>query len=144
MRVLVQRSGKSFVKVNDKTVGEIDQGLVLFVGFTEGDSIDTVCALAKKVVQLRIFPDENDVMNRSILDFGGSILSISQFTLYGDASKGNRPSYIKAMKGENAIKLYQIFNDELKKYVNVETGIFGADMNVFIENIGPTTILMER
>ena len=83
-------------------------------------------------------------MNKSIIDFGGSILSISQFTLYGDVSKGNRPSYIKAMKGENAIKLYETFNDELKKYVNVETGVFGADMDVFIENIGPTTILMER
>ena len=83
-------------------------------------------------------------MNKSILDFGGSILSISQFTLYGDVSKGNRPSYIKAMKGDDAIKLYEAFNDELKKYVAVETGVFGADMDVCIENIGPTTILMER
>ena len=144
MRVLVQRSGKSSVKVDGKTVGKIDQGLVLLVGFTEGDSLDTIQTLAKKVVHLRIFPDENDVMNKSVLDYGGSILSISQFTLYGDTSKGNRPSYIKAMKGDDAIKLYEAFNDELKKYVAVETGVFGADMDVCIENIGPTTILMER
>ena len=144
MRVLVQRSGKSSVKVDGKTVGEINQGLVLLVGFTEGDSLEIICTMAKKIVQLRIFPDENDIMNKSSLDFGGSILSVSQFTLYGDTSKGNRPSYIKAMKGENAINLYESFNNELKKYVNVATGIFGADMNVFIENIGPTTILMER
>ncbi len=144
MRILVQRSGKSSVKVDGKTVGKIEQGLVLLVGFTEGDSLDTIQTLAKKVVHLRIFPDENDVMNKSILDYGGSILSISQFTLYGDTSKGNRPSYIKAMKGDDAIKLYEAFNDELKKYVAVETGVFGADMDVCIENIGPTTILMER
>ena len=144
MRILVQRSGKSSVKVDGKTVGKIEQGLVLLVGFTEGDSLDTIQTLAKKVVHLRIFPDENDVMNKSILDYGGSILSISQFTLYGDTSKGNRPSYIKAMKGDDAIKLYEVFNDELKKYVAVETGVFGADMDVCIENIGPTTILMER
>ena len=144
MRILVQRSGKSSVKVDGKTVGKIDQGLVLLVGFTEGDSLDTIQTLAKKIVHLRIFPDENDVMNKSILDYGGSILSISQFTLYGDTSKGNRPSYIKAMKGDDAIKLYEAFNDELKKYVAVETGVFGADMDVCIENIGPTTILMER
>ena len=144
MRVLVQRSGKSSVKVDGKTVGEINQGLVLLVAFTEGDSLEIIRTMAKKIVQLRIFPDENDIMNKSILDFGGSILSVSQFTLYGDTSKGNRPSYIKAMKGENAINLYESFNNELKKYVNVATGIFGADMNVFIENIGPTTILMER
>ena len=144
MRVLVQRSGKSSVKVDGKTVGKIDQGLVLLVGFTEGDSLDTIQTLAKKIVHLRIFPDENDVMNKSILDYGGSILSISQFTLYGDTSKGNRPSYIKAMKGDDAIMLYEAFNDELKKYVAVETGVFGADMDVCIENIGPTTILMER
>lgn len=144
MRILAQRSGKSSVKVDGKTVGKIDQGLVLLVGFTEGDSLDTIQTLAKKIVHLRIFPDENDVMNKSILDYGGSILSISQFTLYGDTSKGNRPSYIKAMKGDDAIKLYEAFNDELKKYVAVETGVFGADMDVCIENIGPTTILMEK
>jgi len=144
MRVLVQRSGKSSVVVDGKTVGSIDQGLVLLVGFTEGDDLSKIEHLAKKVVNLRIFPDENDVMNKSILDFGGSILSISQFTLYADTAKGNRPSYIKAMKNDQATELYDLFNKELEKYVSVSTGVFGADMDVNITNIGPTTILLEK
>ena len=144
MRVLVQRSGKSSVVVDGETVGSIDQGLVLLVGFTEGDDLSKIEYLAKKVVNLRIFPDENDVMNKSILDYGGSILSISQFTLYADTHKGNRPSYIEALRGEESTKLYDLFNEELRKYVNVETGRFGADMIVNITNIGPTTILLER
>ena len=144
MRVLVQRTGKSNVVVDDKVVGKISDGLVLLVGFTEGDGPEQIEYLAKKVVNLRIFPDENDVMNKSILDFGGSILSISQFTLYADTKKGNRPSYINALGGEEATKLYDLFNQELRKYVSVEEGIFGADMTVSITNIGPTTILLER
>ena len=144
MRVLVQRSGKSSVVVDGKTVGSIEQGLVLLVGFTEGDDLSKIEHLAKKVVNLRIFPDENDVMNKSILDFGGSILSISQFTLYADTAKGNRPSYIKAMKNDQATELYDLFNKELEKYVSVSTGVFGADMDVNITNIGPTTILLEK
>ena len=144
MRVLVQRSGPSNVVVNHKTIGKIDDGLVLLVGFTEGDGIEQISYLAKKVVNLRIFPDENGVMNKSILDFGGSILSISQFTLYADTQKGNRPSYINALGGEQATSLYDLFNEELGKYVSVETGKFGADMVVSITNIGPTTILLER
>ena len=144
MRVLVQRSGESKVTVNDKATGEIRNGLVLLVGFTEGDGIEQIEYLAKKVVNLRIFPDENDVMNKSILDYGGSILSISQFTLYADSSKGNRPSYINAMSGEKATKLYDLFNEELRKYVPVETGIFGEHMIVSITNIGPITILLEK
>ncbi len=144
MRVLVQRSGESSVSVNHKIVGQISQGLVLFVGFTDGDSRDEIQYLAKKVVNLRIFPDEDGVMNKSLLDYGGSILSISQFTLYADTQKGNRPSYIRAMKGEESIHLYDLFNEELRKYADVETGIFGADMDVSITNIGPTTILLER
>ena len=144
MRVLVQRSGKSSVVVDGETVGSIDQGLVLLVGFTEGDDLSKIEYLAKKVVNLRIFPDENDVMNKSILDFGGSILSISQFTLYADTAKGNRPSYIKAMKNDQATELYDLFNKELEKYVSVSTGVFGADMDVNITNIGPTTILLEK
>ena len=144
MRVLVQRSEKSSVDVDNKTVGKIDNGLVLLVGFTEGDDIEKIKYLAKKVVNLRIFDDEDGVMNKSILDVGGKILSISQFTLYADTSKGNRPSYINAMKGENAIKLYDLFNEELKKYIDVEQGIFGAEMVVSITNMGPVTILLER
>ena len=144
MRVLVQRSGKSKVEIDNKVNGKIDGGLVLFVGFTEGDGKEQIEYLAKKVVNLRIFPDENDVMNKSILDYGGDILSISQFTLYADTSKGNRPSYIKALRGEESTKLYDMFNEELRKYCHVETGIFGADMIVSITNIGPTTIMLER
>ena len=144
MRVLVQRSGKRDVVIDKKVKGKTDGGLVLLVGFTEGDDLSKIEYLAKKVVNLRIFPDENDVMNKSILEYGGSILSISQFTLYADTSKGNRPSYIKALRGEESTKLYDLFNEELKKYVEVETGEFGADMIVNITNIGPTTILLER
>ena len=144
MRVLVQRSGKASVTVDGKIVGKIDSGLVLLVGFTEGDSIDNIEYLAKRVANLRIFPDENDVMNKSILDFGGEILSISQFTLYADTKKGNRPSYIQALGGEEASKLYDLFNQEMASYVHVETGVFGADMDVNLTNIGPTTIMLER
>lgn len=144
MRVLVQRSGKSSVTVDGKITGKTDGGLVLFVGFTEGDDLEKIEYLAKKVVNLRIFDDENGVMNKSILDYGGSILSISQFTLYADTKKGNRPSYVAALRGEESTKLYDLFNEELRKYVEVETGIFGADMIVNITNIGPTTIMLER
>lgn len=144
MRVLVQRSGKSSVSVSSKVVGKIDSGLVLFVGFTEGDDISNINYLVKKVLNLRIFPDENGVMNKSILDYGGSILSISQFTLYADTKKGNRPSYINALSGEYSSKLYDEFNKVLSESIHVETGIFGADMEVSITNIGPTTIMLER
>lgn len=144
MRVLVQRSGPSKVEVDNKIIGKIDEGLVLLVGFSENDTRDKIEYLTKKIVNLRIFPDHEGVMNKSILDYGGEILSISQFTLYADTSKGNRPSYINALKGDEAIKLYELFNEELKKYVKVQTGQFGADMTVQITNIGPTTIMLER
>lgn len=144
MKVLVQRSGKSSVSISSKVVGKIDSGLVLFVGFTEGDDISNINYLVKKVLNLRIFPDENGVMNKSILDYGGSILSISQFTLYADTKKGNRPSYINALSGEYSSKLYDEFNKVLSESIHVETGIFGADMEVDITNIGPTTIMLER
>lgn len=144
MKVLVQRSGKSSVSVSSKVVGKIDSGLVLFVGFTEGDDISNINYLVKKVLNLRIFPDENGVMNKSILDYGGSILSVSQFTLYADTKKGNRPSYINALSGEYSSKLYDEFNKVLSESIHVETGIFGADMEVDITNIGPTTIMLER
>ena len=144
MRVLVQRSNEASVTVDNKVIGKIPNGLVVFVGFTEGDGIEQIKYLARKVANLRIFPDENDVMNKSILDYGGEVLSISQFTLYGDAIQGNRPSYIKALNGEKSIALYDMFNEELRKYVPVETGQFGADMLVSITNVGPTTIFIER
>ena len=144
MRALVQRSGKSSVVVEGKTIGKTDSGMVVLVGFTEGDNQEKIEYMAKKIVNLRIFDDENGVMNKSILDYGGSILSISQFTLYADTKKGNRPSYINAMGGEDAIKLYESFNKELEKYVHVETGKFGAEMTVNITNDGPITIMLEK
>lgn len=143
MKVLVQRSLKSSVSVDNIVVGSIDSGLVLFVGFTHKDTIEDIDYLIKKIVNLRIFDDENGIMNKSILDVGGSILSISQFTLYADTKKGNRPSYINAMNGEDSIKLYDEFNNRLSKFVNVEKGIFGADMKVNILNDGPVTIMLE-
>ena len=144
MKALVQRSLESSVKVDNKIVGKIDKGLVLLVGFTEGDNIKDIEYIAKKVVNLRIFDDEDGVMNKSLLDSGGSIISISQFTLYADSKKGNRPSYIKALKSNEALPLYEEFNNKLKEYnVNVETGIFGADMKVNITNDGPITIILE-
>lgn len=143
MRVVVQRSKYSKVEVDSKLVNEISLGLVLLVGFTEGDSEKEIEKIAKKIVNLRIFDDENGVMNKSVLDVGGQILSISQFTLYGDATKGNRPSYIKALNGKEAIKLYESFNMELNKYVKTLSGVFGADMEVSILNDGPVTILLE-
>lgn len=144
MRVLVQRSGEASVTVDGKEIGKIDQGLVVFVGFTDSDTVAEVEYLAKKIVNLRIFPDDNGVMNKSILDYGGKILSVSQFTLYADCKKGNRPSYIEAMNNHEAIYFYELFNEELRKYIEVETGEFGADMVVNITNIGPTTIWLER
>lgn len=143
MRILVQRSLKSSVCVNNEIVGKIDKGLVLLVGFTHTDTSEDIDYLVKKVINLRIFDDENGVMNKSVLDISGSILSISQFTLYANSKKGNRPSYIDAMGGDNAKKLYDEFNNKLKEYLNVETGIFGADMKVNITNDGPVTILLE-
>ena len=144
MRLIVQRSKNSSVSINSKVVGKISSGLVVLVGFTHTDTIKDIDYCIRKLVNLRIFDDDNGVMNKSVLDVGGSILSISQFTLYADTKKGNRPSYIKALGGEDAIKLYDMFNEELGKYVHVETGEFGADMIVNISNIGPTTIMLER
>lgn len=143
MRVLVQRSLNSKVTVSGKVTGEIDKGLVLLVGFTEGDSEKEIDYLVNKTLNLRIFDDENGVMNKSLLDTGGSILSISQFTLYAETNKGKRPSYVKALGSEEASKLYDLFNEKLREHVRVETGIFGADMLVSIQNDGPITILLE-
>ena len=143
MKVLVQRSLKSNVSVNNKIVGSIDKGLVLFVGFTKNDTLENIEYLVKKIINMRIFDDENGIMNKSILDIKGKILSISQFTLYADTKKGNRPSYINALNSEEASILYDKFNQELKKYIDVETGIFGSDMKVNITNDGPVTIMLE-
>ena len=126
MRVVVQRSLDSKVEVNKKIIGSINNGLVLLVGFTEGDDEAIIDKMVKKIVNLRIFDDLDGVMNKSIIDVKGEILSISQFTLYANAKKGNRPSYIDALGGDKAILLYDLFNNKLREYVNVETGEFGA------------------
>lgn len=145
MRVLVQRCDKALVRVNDKVVGSINKGLMILVGFTGGDNFDTIKYMTDKVVNLRVFDDENGIMNKSLLDKSYSILSVSQFTLYGDASKGRRPSYVNALNGSLAKPLYDKFNEELRKYgIKVETGIFGADMKVELINDGPVTIMLER
>ena len=144
MKLLIQRSKKSKVLVDNKIVGEIEKGLVVLVGFTHKDTIDDIKRLTKKLINLRIFDDDNHIMNKSILDVKGQILSISQFTLYADCKKGNRPSYINSMKANEAKKLYELFNEEIKKYnIHLETGIFQSDMLVEISNDGPVTIILE-
>lgn len=145
MRIVVQRCEEASVKVDNKIVGKIAKGLMLLVGFTEGDTSNEIDYMVDKVINLRIFDDESGIMNKSLIDTGGSILSVSQFTLYGDASKGRRPSYVKALSGEKAIVLYNEFNQKLKdKNIHVETGIFGAEMKVSLINDGPITILLEK
>jgi D-tyrosyl-tRNA(Tyr) deacylase len=144
MKVVVQRVKSSSVKVDSKIVGSIDKGLLVLVGFTHDDNIDKIKWMVNKIVNLRIFDDEEGVMNKSVLDIGGSILSVSQFTLYADANKGNRPSYINAMKQEDASSYYDIFNEELKSRINTQTGIFRADMQVELINDGPITIIIEK
>ena len=144
MKVVVQRVKHSSVKVNNETVGSIDKGLLVLVGFTNGDDIDKIDWMVNKIINLRIFDDENGIMNKSVLDVDGSILSVSQFTLYADANKGNRPSYINAMKQDEASRFYDIFNEKLKSKINTETGIFRSDMQVELINDGPVTIIIEK
>ncbi len=143
MRVVVQKCQYSSVTVDDEVVGEIKEGLNVLVGFTQGDTLKDIEYCVRKIVNLRIFDDEEGIMNKSVLDVGGEILSISQFTLYGSVKKGNRPSYVEALNGEQALLLYNKFNEMLRQYVNVETGVFGAQMEVKIHNDGPTTILID-
>lgn len=145
MKVLVQRVLSSNVKVDNKVVGSINNGLLLFVGFTLNDTSKEIDYMVDKVINLRIFDDEKGIMNKSLLEVNGSILSISQFTLYADSTKGRRPSYINALNGDKAIVLYDEFNRKLKdKNIKVETGIFGADMQVELINDGPITIMLEK
>ncbi len=143
MRVLIQRVNFANVKVNEQIVGEIKRGYLLFVGFTNGDDLSDVNKLANKIVNLRIFSDEQGKINKSLGDVGGSILSISQFTLYAKLD-GRRPSFSNALSFNEAKELYEKFNGELSRCgFNVEKGIFGADMKVFLENDGPFTIWMD-
>ena len=145
MKVVVQKVLSSSVSVNDEVVGKIDKGLMVLVGFTEGDNISNIDYIVKKIVNITIIEDKKDVMNLSLLDVGGAILSASQFTLYGDCSKGNRPSYVKSLNKDSAKVLYELFNKRLRdKGVLVEEGIFHADMKVSLINDGPTTIIIEK
>ena len=145
MRVVLQRCLEGQVSVLGNVVGKINNGLVLLVGFTEGDSSSIIDYMVDKIINLRIFDDENGVMNKSLLDVGGSILSISQFTLYADTRKGRRPSYVKALNGDKASLLYDEFNNKVKNNnIKIEKGIFGADMKVSLINDGPVTIFLER
>lgn len=145
MKVVVQRVKKASVEVNEKIVGKIDNGVLLLVGFTYDDDIEKLKWMARKIVNLRIFDDENGVMNLSLKDVGGSVLSVSQFTLYADPKKGNRPSYVNALNGEEAVILYDKFNEILRNDdIKVETGMFGEEMEVSLVNDGPITIIVEK
>ncbi len=143
MKVVIQRCKKGSVTINNKVYNSIDQGFVILSCFTQDDNSNDIDYIVKKVLNLRIFDDENGVMNKSILEVGGSILSISQFTLYADTKKGNRPSYFKALNGKEAISFYDEFNRKLEAQIDVKTGIFGADMEVSLINDGPVTIIID-
>lgn len=143
MKVVVQRSKNSKVTIDGKVNGSIENGFVLLSSFTDSDTLEIVDKMIDKILNLRIFEDENEKMNLSLLDIGGSILNISQFTLYADCSKGRRPSFVNAMKPDEASKLYDYMNEKLKNLVHTETGIFGADMKVEIYNDGPVTIILD-
>ncbi|AOZ89880.1 D-tyrosyl-tRNA(Tyr) deacylase [Bacillus xiamenensis] len=144
MRLVVQRVTSASVKVEDEVTGAINEGYMVLVGVTHEDTEEDVHDLAEKLVHLRIFEDENGKMNRSLLDVKGSVLSVSQFTLYGDTRKGRRPNFMKAAKPDMANALYECFNETLReKGILVETGRFGAMMDVSLTNSGPVTILMD-
>lgn len=143
MKIVVQRVSQANCSVDNEITGEINTGYLLLVGFGINDDKNTVLKMAEKVSKLRIFEDENGKINKSIYDVDGSILSISQFTLYADCKKGNRPSFTDALGGENAVKLYKYFNDCLRELgLHVEEGKFGADMKISLLNDGPVTIIL--
>ena len=144
MRAVVQRVKKSSVKVDGEIVGAIQNGLNVLIGICKDDTLDDLKYIVDKVINLRIFHDDNDKMNLSVKDINGAILAISQFTLYGDCRKGRRPNFMNAMGGDEAKALYEEFVKMLKESgLKVETGEFGAHMNVEIENDGPVTILLD-
>lgn len=143
MKVVIQRVISSSVTIDKNVYNSINNGLMVLVGFTDGDTSNDIDYIVKKIVNLRIFDDEFGVMNKSILDTSGSILSISQFTLYANTKKGNRPSYKNALKGELSTKLYDEFNEKLNVLVPTKTGIFGDDMKVNLVNDGPVTIIID-
>ncbi|MEI3610109.1 D-aminoacyl-tRNA deacylase [Pseudogracilibacillus sp. SO10305] len=144
MRAVVQRSKYAKVEVKKNIVGQIHHGFVILLGVGENDTEKDVQAIVQKIVHLRIFEDEEGKMNRSLLDVEGSVLSISQFTLYANIRKGRRPSFTKSMHPDEAMRLYERFNDALRKEgIHVETGEFGAMMDVSLTNDGPVTIIVE-
>ncbi|WP_027089391.1 D-aminoacyl-tRNA deacylase [Thomasclavelia saccharogumia] len=144
MRLVIQKVSQSSVKIDGKIVGKIGKGYMVLVGITNGDDKMLVEKMVDKLVNLRIFEDENDKLNLSLLDVNGSILSISQFTLYANCKKGRRPSFIDAAKPNVSSPLYDYFNEVLeKKGVNVERGVFGAMMEVSLINDGPVTIILD-
>ena len=144
MRIVVQRAKQASVRVANEVVGQIENGYVLFVGITHDDSEADAEYLAEKIVHLRVFDDEQGRMNRSLLDVEGVVLSVSQFTLYGDCRKGRRPNFTDAAKSDVAKPLYEYFNSLLReKGVLVKTGVFGAKMEVVLTNDGPVTLLLE-
>ena len=145
MKAVIQRVNRASVEVEGKIVGSCNKGFMILFGAAEGDTQEDAVLMAKKTANLRIFEDENEKMNLSILDIGGEVLAISQFTLLADVKKGNRPSFINALEPIGAEKLYKIFCEELRKngIVKVDEGIFGADMQVSLVNDGPVTILYD-
>jgi D-tyrosyl-tRNA(Tyr) deacylase len=144
MRVVVQRSKSAHVAVEGEVIGRISKGFVLLVGVTHKDTEEDAVYLAEKIANLRIFEDEGEKMNLSLLDVGGEILSVSQFTLYGDCRKGRRPNFMAAARPEQAEQLYELFNRLLReKGITVETGRFGAMMDVELTNDGPVTIIVD-
>ena len=144
MRVVLQRVAHASVTVDGEIIGKIQRGFLLLVGVTHDDAMEDMEYLVRKIVQMRIFEDEEGELNRSIQDIGGEILSVSQFTLYADTKKGNRPSFSKAAPGDVAVEMFEQFNGLLRDTgIPVETGQFGADMKVELLNDGPVTILLD-
>lgn len=145
MRAVIQRVQNASCKVQEEITGEIQQGLLILLGVETRDNEEEAKWLAQKIVNMRIFSDENGLMNKSLMDLGGDILLISQFTLMAQTKKGNRPSFIKAARPEQAIPLYEFFKDEIEKHLGkkVQTGVFGADMKISLLNDGPVTIIMD-
>lgn len=145
MKLVVQRVSQAKVEVNNKIVGKIGKGFLVLFGAGEGDTKEQADFLAEKLCNLRVFADENDKMNLSIKDINGELLVVSQFTLYADCKKGNRPSFVKAAKPDIANELYEYFMDKCRKEVkNIQKGIFGAKMKVSLLNDGPVTIILEK
>ena len=143
MRAVVQRVKKSCVTIDGEVLGKIDNGLLLLVGIEDSDAEADIEYMCDKIVNLRIFEDDNEKMNLSVRDVGGSVLIVSQFTLYGDARKGRRPNFSSAARPEKAVPVYEKLIEKISEYVSVQTGVFGAMMQVELVNDGPVTILLE-